>query len=44
MGPPWAAPASFWSAEEYLSGVRPHVPAMADPYTGKSIQRDTFTG
>jgi len=34
----------FWSADEYLSGVRPHLPAMADPYTGKPIQRDMLTG
>ena len=34
----------FWSAEEYLRGVRPHLPAMADPYTGKAVQTDMFTG
>ena len=34
----------FWSAEEYLNGIRPNLPAMADPFTGKPIQRDMFTG
>ncbi|MYA07672.1 MAG: site-specific DNA-methyltransferase [Holophagales bacterium] len=34
----------FWSAEEYFSGSRPHLPAMADPYTGKAVQSDLFTG
>lgn len=34
----------FWSAEEYLDGIRPHIPAMADPYTGKAVQTHMFTG
>ena len=34
----------FWSAEEYLKGTRPHLPSMADPYTGKAVQADMFSG
>ena len=33
----------FWSAQEYLDGVRPNLPAMADPYTGEAVQIDMFT-
>ena len=34
----------FWSAEEYLNGIRPNLPAVADAYAGKPIRRDMFTG
>ena len=30
----------FWSAEEHLEGIRPNLPAMADPYTGMAVQTD----
>ena len=34
----------FWSVEEYLDGIRPNLPSMADPYTGKAVQTDIFMG
>ncbi len=34
----------LWSTEEYLRGVAPRLPAMADPYTGKAMQADLLQG
>ena len=34
----------FWSFEDYLDGIRPNLPAMADPYTGKAAQTGIFMG
>ena len=33
----------FWSTEEYLRGMAPQIPAMADPYTGKVMQADLLS-
>lgn len=34
----------LWSAEEHLEGRRPHLPDMADPYTGKQIRQAKLFG
>ena len=34
----------LWSAEDHLEGRRPHLPDMADPYTGKQIQQGELFG
>ncbi len=31
----------MWSIEEYFEGIRPHLPAMLDPLTGKPMQYQT---
>ena len=30
--------AQLWSIAEYLRGVHPKIPALADPFTGKAVQ------
>ena len=34
--------AQLWSIEEYFDGVRPNLPALSDPYTGRPIEPTIF--
>ena len=35
--------AQLWSIEEYFQGVRPNLPALANPYTGRPIEPTIFS-
>ena len=35
--------AQLWSIEEYFDGVRPNLPALANPYTGRPIEPTIFS-
>ena len=35
--------AQLWSVEEYFGGVRPNLPSLANPYTGRPIEPTIFS-
>ena len=35
--------AQLWSIEEYFQGVRPNLPSLANPYTGRPIEPTIFS-